>query len=141
MSNPHQHPDDSDPDAPDPSRYPSPWATGWKGRCPRCGEGRLYSGFLKVAPSCGVCGLDLSREDAGDGAVPFLILLIGAIGVGFGMIFLLGLDWPVWATLAVTAPVIVLLTVISIPKAKGLLIALQFVNRAGDTGHNTFEQD
>ncbi|MEQ8602410.1 MAG: DUF983 domain-containing protein [Marivibrio sp.] len=140
MSNPHQQPEDEEA-APDPNRYPSPWATGWKGRCPRCGEGRLYSGFLKVAPRCGVCGLDLSGEDAGDGAVPFLILLIGALGVGFGMVFLLGYDWSVWGTLAVTAPLIVVLTILSIPKAKGLLIALQFVNRAGDTGRSSFDQD
>ena len=125
----------------DPSIYPSPWRTGWKGRCPRCGQGRLYSGFLKVTDRCSVCDLDLSQEDAGDGAVPFLILLIGAVGVGFGMIFLLGFGWPVWGTIAITLPVIVILTLVSIPKAKGLLIALQFVNRAGDTGTNTFEDD
>ncbi|MCR9221285.1 MAG: DUF983 domain-containing protein [Alphaproteobacteria bacterium] len=132
-------------DAPDPSghpsRYPSPYRTGLAGRCPRCGQGRLFAGFLKVAPRCERCGLDLSREDAGDGAVPFLILLIGAIGVGFGMIFLLGFDWSVWATLFVTVPLIAILTLASIPKAKGLLIALQFVNKAGDTGHNTFDAD
>lgn len=125
----------------DPGVYPSPWQTGWKGRCPRCGEGRLYASFLKVAPRCASCDLDLSQEDAGDGAVPFLILLIGGVGVGFGMIFLLGFGWPVWATIAITLPVIIGLTLVSIPKAKGLLIALQFVNRAGDTGQNTFEDD
>jgi uncharacterized protein (DUF983 family) len=125
----------------DPSHYPSPWVTGFRGRCPRCGEGRLYSGFLKVAERCPVCDLDLSKEDAGDGAVPFLILLIGGIGVGFGMIFLLGFDWPIWAVLAVTVPLITVLTLVSIPKAKGLLIALQFVNRAGDTGQNTFDEN
>jgi uncharacterized protein (DUF983 family) len=131
---------DPDPNG-DPSHYPSPWVTGFRGRCPRCGEGRLYEGFLKVAPRCGVCDLNFNQEDAGDGAVPFLIFLIGAIGVGFGMIFLLGFDWAVWATIAITIPVIVILTLVSLPKAKGLLIALQFVNQAGDSGHNTFKDD
>ncbi|MBP5858509.1 DUF983 domain-containing protein [Marivibrio halodurans] len=121
--------------------YPSPWRTGWKGRCPRCGQGRLYRSFLKVADRCAVCDLELGREDAGDGAVPFLILLIGGLGVGVAMILLFGLEWPVWGVFALTLPLMALLTVIAIPKAKGVLIALQFVTRAGDTGRNSFEEE
>ena len=36
-------------------------------KCPRCGEGRLYAGFLTLRPSCNVCGLDYAFIDAGDG--------------------------------------------------------------------------
>ena len=37
---------------------PSPYSTGLAGRCPRCGEGALFDGFLKLKPSCNACGLD-----------------------------------------------------------------------------------
>jgi len=119
---------------------PSPWSTGLRGRCPRCGQGHLYQSFLKVADRCGHCGLDYRFENAGDGAVPFLILLIGGIGVGLGAWVLLAFDTAVWVPILVTVPICSLLTVVLLPKAKGLLIALQFVNDASDTGSEHFDQ-
>ncbi len=119
---------------------PSAWATGFRGRCPRCGQGRLYSGFLKVAPRCTVCDLDLSQEDAGDGAVPFVILIVGALGVLAGALPMLAFDLPVWSAIVISVPVVVVLVLVLLPRAKGLLIALQYINRAGDTGQNTFDE-
>jgi uncharacterized protein (DUF983 family) len=116
------------------SEFPSPWQTGFKGRCPRCGEGRLFSGFLKVGQGCGFCGLKYDFENAGDGAVPFLILIIGAIGVGLGAWVLLAFDTAVWVPILVTVPVVIILTLVMMPRAKGLLIALQYVNQASDSG-------
>lgn len=112
----------------------SAWKTGFRGRCPRCGEGQLYNGFLAVADRCSVCDLDYSFENAGDGAVPFLILLIGSIGVGLGAWVLLAFDAPVWVPILVSAPICIFLTIILLPKAKGLLIALQYVHDVRDTG-------
>lgn len=117
---------------------PSPWSTGYRGRCPQCGEGRLYQSFLKVAERCSNCGLELSKHDAGDGAVPFVILLVGAISVGIGAFLLIAFDAPVWVPIAVIVPLTILLVLLILPKAKGLLIALQYVNQAGDTGHDSF---
>ena len=118
---------------------PSAWATGFRGRCPRCGQGRLYSGFLKVAPRCTVCDLDLSQEDAGDGAVPFVTLVVGAVGVLAGALPMLAFDLPVWSAIVISIPVVVVLVLALLPPVKGLLIALQYINRAGDTGQNTFD--
>ena len=49
--------------------YPpvSPLKAGLACRCPRCGRGKLFSGYLTVGAPCGVCGLDLSDHDSGDG--------------------------------------------------------------------------
>lgn len=117
----------------------SPWQTGFRGRCPRCGEGRLYSGFLKIADGCGFCGLKYGFENVGDGAVPFLILIIGAIGVGLGAWILLAFDTEVWVPILVTVPVVILLVLILMPRAKGILIALQYVNSASDSGTGSGE--
>ena len=51
-------------------------------RCPRCGEGPLFAGLLRVRPTCAICGLDLSAQDAGDGPAVFVILFLGLIVVG-----------------------------------------------------------
>ncbi len=57
------------------SSYPpiEPWRTGIRGRCPRCGEGHLFSGFLSLRPSCEVCDLDYSFADPADGPAFFVI--------------------------------------------------------------------
>ena len=46
---------------------PLPIISGLTCRCPRCGKGKLFSGFLKMAPSCEACGLDFSFADPADG--------------------------------------------------------------------------
>ncbi|HKQ94837.1 MAG TPA: DUF983 domain-containing protein, partial [Aestuariivirgaceae bacterium] len=56
----------------------SPLAAGIRGRCPRCGEGPLFAGFLDVAPRCSACGLSYDFADAGDGAPWFVMLVAGA---------------------------------------------------------------
>lgn len=123
--------------------YPalSAWQTGFRGLCPRCGRGRLYDRFLHVADRCPVCSLDLSREDAGDGAVPFIILIISTVGVGLGVFVMFAFDTPVWTPIVVTLPVVTALGLFLLPRVKGLLIALQYLNKAGDTGGNTFRED
>lgn len=111
---------------------------GLKGLCPRCEQGKLFSSFLKVAPSCSNCGLDLSGENAGDGAVPFIILLIGAVGVGLGAFLELKFAPPIWVLITVVFPVVIGGTLLVMQPIKGMLIALQYKNRAGDTGTEHF---
>ena len=51
-------------------------------RCPRCGKGKLYAGFIDLRPNCEACGLDYAFIDAGDGPAIFIIMIAGAIVVG-----------------------------------------------------------
>jgi uncharacterized protein (DUF983 family) len=55
-------------------------------RCPRCGKGKLYAGFLDLRPYCEVCGLDYAFIDAGDGPAIFIIMLAGAVVVTAALI-------------------------------------------------------
>src|SRR6478609_5645508 len=55
-------------------------------RCPRCGKGKLYAGFLDLRPNCEACGLDYAFIDAGDGPAIFIIMLAGAIVVTAALI-------------------------------------------------------
>ena len=63
----------------------SPFAAGIKGRCPRCGEGKLFAGYLTPARKCNRCDLDFAFADAGDGPAVFIILIVGFIVVGLAL--------------------------------------------------------
>ena len=51
-------------------------------KCPRCGKGKLYSGFLTLRPRCEACGLDYAFIDAGDGPAVFIIMIVLAFIMG-----------------------------------------------------------
>ena len=67
---------------PDAPSLASTLAAGLAGRCPACGRGKLFSGYLALAPRCDVCGLDYSFAEAGDGPAVFVILFTGAYPQG-----------------------------------------------------------
>src|SRR4051794_26274391 len=55
-------------------------------KCPRCGKGKLYAGFLTLRPACENCGLDYAFIDSGDGPAVFIIMIAGAIVVACALI-------------------------------------------------------
>ena len=95
-------------------------------RCPRCGEGRLFSGLLTVRPSCPDCGLDLSAQDAGDGPAVFVILFLGLIVVGLTAIVEIKFSPPVWLHLLLWTPLILGGAILMLRPLKAGLIALQY---------------
>jgi uncharacterized protein (DUF983 family) len=62
-----------------PAIGPSPYLAGLLCRCPRCGNGKLFNGFLTLKPDCDSCSLDFTFADAGDGPAIFVIMIAGAI--------------------------------------------------------------
>ncbi|MCX8570899.1 MULTISPECIES: DUF983 domain-containing protein [Hyphomicrobiales] len=109
-----------------------PVAAGLKGRCPRCGEGKLFSGFLTVGKQCGVCRLDYSFADAGDGPAVFVILIIGFIVVGLALWMEVTLSPPLWLHLVLWIPLTVVLSLGALRLIKGVLITLQYRNKAAE---------
>lgn len=99
-------------------------------RCPRCGKGRLYSGFLNLAPSCEVCGLDYAFIDSGDGPAIFIIMLAGAIVVTAALIVEVKYQPPFWLHAALWLPLIAATTLLPLRSMKSLLIALQYHHKA-----------
>jgi uncharacterized protein (DUF983 family) len=107
-----------------------PVSAGLRGRCPRCGQGRMFAGFLSLAPQCGVCGLDYSFADAGDGPAVFVILIVGALVSLVGLWMRFTFSPPVWVFVAVLGPLVLILGAWALRAFKGVLIALQFRNKA-----------
>ncbi|UEM06690.1 DUF983 domain-containing protein [Skermanella rosea] len=116
------------------TRYPrvSPLAAALKCRCPRCGEGRLYKGFLSVSDRCEVCGLALARGDSGDGPAVFLTFILGFTVVPVALWVAMSVDWPLWLHAVVWTVVILGLALGMLRPAKAYLMALQFRHRASE---------
>ncbi|MBS3648247.1 DUF983 domain-containing protein [Pseudaminobacter sp. 19-2017] len=109
-----------------------PFRAGLKGRCPRCGEGKLFRGYLELAPQCGVCRLDYSFAEAGDGPAVFVILIIGFIVVGLALWMEVSLNPPLWLHLLIWIPFTLVLALTALRLIKGVLVTLQYRNKAAE---------
>jgi uncharacterized protein (DUF983 family) len=105
---------------------------GLRGRCPRCGEGKLFKGFLGLRERCESCGLDYGFADAGDGPAVFVILIGGFIVVFAAMAVEVAYSPPYWVHAALWIPLILLVTLGPLRPLKGVLIALQYHHKAAE---------
>jgi uncharacterized protein (DUF983 family) len=104
-------------------------------RCPECGQGPLFVGFLKVVERCEACGFDFTRLNTGDGAAVFVMQIAGA-PVVFGALFVqIAYSPPIWAMALVALPLVAGLSLGLMRPGKGVMIALQMRNRAGQARH------
>jgi uncharacterized protein (DUF983 family) len=101
-----------------------------KSRCPRCGEGKLFKGFLTVAPSCDKCGLDYAFADAGDGPAVFITLIGGGIVVALALFTEVKYQPPYWVHAVLWIPLTLLLTIGLLRPLNGWLVAQQFKHKA-----------
>jgi uncharacterized protein (DUF983 family) len=106
--------------------------SGTRGRCPRCGQGRLFNGFLTIADRCSVCGLGLGGHDAGDGPAVFAIFILGFGICGLAAVVEYLFTPPLWLHAALWLPLTLLGTVALLRPLKGLTVALQYRFRAVD---------
>ncbi len=102
--------------------------------CPRCGRGRLFSGFLTVAERCDVCGLELARCDSGDGPAVFLIFILGALAVPLAFWLDFSFTLPIWAPMLVSSVFIIGLALLLLRPSKAFIVALQFRHRRSEFG-------
>ncbi|ESQ83809.1 hypothetical protein AEAC466_11620 [Asticcacaulis sp. AC466] len=103
------------------------------GKCPVCGQGRLFKSYLKAADSCAACGQDFKAADTGDGPVVFVILIAGFIACG-GLLttFFLYPDWSPMIHLMIWPAVAVIVSLLLMQPLKALMIASQLRNKVRD---------
>lgn len=92
--------------------------------------GKLFGGFLTVAPRCSHCDLDLAMADSGDGPAVFVIFIVGFAVVAFALILENLAEPPYWVHLVIEMPMILIGSFLLLRPFKALLIALQWVNKA-----------
>ena len=110
----------------------NPILNGLAARCPKCGNGPLLHKVLAVRPSCPHCGQSFDFADSGDGPAVFAILLLGAVTLGGALFVEFRYDPPAWVHVGLWGVMIPLLAVLALRALKGLLINLQFVNKAAE---------
>ena len=115
---------------PDASR--SPLLAGLALRCPNCGKGRLFKGYLKLADRCAVCGEDLSALEQGDGPAVFVTLILGALVVGLALYVETAYMPPLWVHAVLWLPLTLGGSLALLPPLKGLLIGAHFRYRKGE---------
>ncbi len=103
---------------------------GWRGRCPRCGEGSLFGGFLKMRSHCPACELALEPYRADDAPAYFTIFAVGHIVVPLVLVVeRLAKQPPLWIHALLWLPLSVLLALYLLPHVKGTVIALLWALR------------
>ena len=117
----------------------SPVSAGLGCRCPRCGRGRLFDGFLTVAERCSECQLDLTKADSGDGPAVFIIFILGFLVVPLALLLEAMAAPPYWVHVVIW-PIVILGGALALLRPlKGLLIALQFHHKASEGGTKSYD--
>lgn len=104
--------------------------TALRGRCPRCGEGPLFKGFLSLHGRCARCGLDFAGIDSGDGPAAFVILIVGFVVVGLALWVEVSWSPPLLVHFLLWLPLTLILCLPLLRALRGLMIGLQYKNRA-----------
>ncbi|EFO28933.1 conserved hypothetical protein [Roseibium sp. TrichSKD4] len=109
-----------------------PYKTGPRGRCPRCGEGKLFNGFLTMRSSCDNCGLDYSFADPADGPAFFVICFGCVPSFAMAMWIELAYQAPYWVHLFTSLPFLLLTCIPPLRPLKGWMVASEYFYKAGE---------
>ena len=116
------------------SKTPSTISAGLRCRCPRCGEGKLFAGFLTLAKGCDRCGLDFSFADPADGPAFFVMSGVGILITAVFAWVEIAYRPPIWVHLVTIFPALILGCLGTLRPVKSWLVAAQFTNRAQEAG-------
>ena len=108
----------------------APVPAGLSGRCPHCGRGKLFKSFIEVAERCDVCGLSYDFADAGDGPAVFVSFAALVVVVGLALLIDAAYEPPIWLLMLILLPLILVLCLGLLRPTKGLMVALQYRNKA-----------
>src|ERR1700727_70004 len=102
---------------------------GFRGRGPRCGEGKLFRAFLKPADSCSVCGQDFTPHRADDLPAYLVIVIVGHIVVPLALMIETNYSPPVALQLAIYLPLTFVASLALLQPVKGAVVGMQWALR------------
>ena len=102
---------------------------GFRCRCPRCGEGKLFRAFLKTADNCSACGLDFTPHRADDLPAYLVIVVVGHIVVPAVLWIETNYSPAVWLQLAIYLPLTFILSLLLLQPVKGAVVGFQWALR------------
>jgi len=100
---------------------------GFFGKCPNCGQGKMFRAFLKVADNCPACGEPLHHQRADDFPAYIVIILVGHIIVP--LVLLVETEWapPTWVHMVIWPALVAVMTLGLLQPVKGAIVGLQWV--------------
>lgn len=115
--------------APKPTAWPQPpllvaMARGAAGRCPACGESRLFAGFLRIAPACSHCHAPLGEVPADDAPPYFTIFIVAHVVIGLMVLVEQLRAPPLWLYAVTFLPFTLVLTLALMRPVKGATVGL-----------------
>ena len=102
---------------------------GFRGRCPRCGEGKLFRAFLKVDSACSACGQDFTPHRADDLPAYLVIVIVGHIVVPLALMIETDFAPPVALQLAIYLPLTLVASLVLLQPVKGAVVGVQWALR------------
>mgnify|MGYP001239159430 FL=1 len=102
---------------------------GLLGRCPNCGEGKLFRKFLKVTDECGVCHEELRHPRAADAPAYLVILIVGHIIVPLALLVEKLYQPPHWVAFSIWIPLTLILSLALLQPIKGIVVGWQWAQR------------
>ena len=116
------------------TRFPpvSPHAAGLASKCPRCGEGALFDGYLSLRAACDRCGLDYAKADSGDGPAVFVIFIVGFLAVAAAFVARFVFYAPILLAFLASSVFALALILLLLRPLKATLIALQYAHKAAE---------
>ena len=102
---------------------------GFFGRCPHCGEGRMFGRFLKVEPQCSACGTELHHHRADDMPPYIVMFIVGHVVVSALLAAEMETNWPTWVHAMLWPTVALVMSLALIQPVKGAIVALQWALR------------
>jgi uncharacterized protein (DUF983 family) len=99
---------------------------GLSGRCPQCGQGRMFGAFLKVASQCPVCGEELHHHRADDFPAYVVIIIVGHIMVPLVLLVETHVAPPYWASMLLWPSLVAALALALLQPVKGAIVGLQW---------------
>ena len=117
-----------------------PVQTGLAGRCPDCGEGRLFKSFLSFVDSCAACGADFTNEDAGDGPAVFVIFIVGIFIIPMALGFHMILDPPLAVTFILWGLIIIAVCLWLLRLMRGIMFNIAWQRSAREVRAKDFER-
>jgi len=115
-----------------PAEKRSVWSAmkrGFRGRCPRCGEGKLFRAFLKVDNNCAACGLDFTPHRADDLPAYLVIIIVGHIVVPTVLWIETNYSLAVPLQLAIYLPFTLIASLLLLQPVKGAVVGVQWALR------------
>ena len=102
---------------------------GFRGRCPRCGEGKLFRAFLKVDNSCSVCELDYTPHRADDLPAYLVIIIVGHIVVPVVLWIETNYAPAIWLQMSIYLPFTFIASLVLLQPVKGAVVGFQWALR------------